>query len=222
MIRIAASILSADFARLGDQIALAERGGVDYIHVDVMDGHYVPNITAGPVLVEAARRSTTLPLDVHLMIEKPQRYLDDFRAAGADILTVHYEATPHLHRVTQHIRELGAVPGVSLNPSTPISVLEEIADYVDLILLMTVNPGFGGQQYIETMTNKIARLRQWLDQREHRPVIEVDGGVNEQTAPRIVAAGAEILVAGSAIFTADAPIPEAIRKLREATSVKEG
>ncbi len=222
MIRIAASILSADFTCLGEQIALAERGGADYIHVDVMDGHYVPNITAGPVLVEAARRSTTLPLDVHLMIEKPQRFLEDFRAAGADILTVHYEATPHLQRATQQIRELGAVPGVSLNPSTPISMLEEIADYVDVILLMTVNPGFGGQRYIETMTSKIARLRRWLGQRNHRPVIEVDGGVNEETAPRIVAAGAEILVAGSAIFAADAPIPEAIRRLREATMVKEG
>jgi ribulose-phosphate 3-epimerase len=222
MIRIAASILSADFARLGEQIALAERGGADYIHVDVMDGHYVPNITAGPVLVEAARRSTTLPLDVHLMIERPQRYLEQFRAAGADILTVHCEATPHLHRVTQQIRELGAVPGVSLNPSTPISVLEEIVDYVDLVLLMTVNPGFGGQQFIETMTGKVARLRHWLSQRERRPVIEVDGGVNEETASRLAAAGAEILVAGSAIFASNAAIPDAIRRLREATSVKEG
>lgn len=222
MIRIAPSILSADFARLGEQIALAEQGGADYIHVDVMDGHYVPNITAGPVLVEAARRSTSLPLDVHLMIEKPERYLEQFCEAGADILTIHYEAVPHLHRRVQQIRDLGAKPGVALNPSTPICVLEEILDYVDLVLIMTVNPGFGGQKYIETMTGKIARLRRWLDQRDHRPIIEADGGISPETAPRVVAAGAELLVAGSAIFAANLPIIEAIHALREATAVKQG
>jgi ribulose-phosphate 3-epimerase len=222
MIRISASILSADFAHLADQIALAEQGGADYIHVDVMDGHYVPNITAGPVLVEAARRSTSLPLDVHLMIERPERYLEAFRKAGADILTVHYETCPHLHRTVQQIRELGASPGVSLNPSTPISTLDEILDYVDLVLIMTVNPGFGGQKYIESMTDKIARLRRALDKRKHRPVIEVDGGVNAQTAPKVAAAGADIIVAGAAVFAADMPVPEAIRRLREAIVLKQG
>ena len=222
MIRISASLLSADFAHLGEQIALAEQGGADYIHVDVMDGHYVPNITAGPVLVEAARRSTSLPLDVHLMIEKPERYLEAFRKAGADILTVHYEACPHLHRTVQQIRELGAAPGVSLNPSTPVSVLEEILDYVDLVLIMTVNPGFGGQKYIESMTDKIARLHRALKTRKRSPVIEVDGGINPQTAPKAAAAGADILVAGAAVFATEAPIPEAIRRLREAIALKEG
>ncbi len=222
MTRISASILSADFARLGEQIAEAEHGGADYIHVDVMDGQFVPNITAGPVLVSAARRSTALPLDVHLMIEKPERYLEAFREAGADILTVHYEACPHLHRTVQRIRELGAAPGVSLNPATPITVLEEILDHVDLVLIMTVNPGFGGQKYIDTMTAKIARLRQWLDGRDRRPVIEVDGGLNPQTAPRVAQAGADIIVAGAAIFAADIPIAAAIRRLREAIALKQG
>lgn len=222
MIRISASILSADFARLGEQIAEAERGGADYIHVDVMDGMFVPNITAGPVLVSAARRSTSLPLDVHLMIEKPERYLEAFREAGADILTVHQEACPHLHRTVQRIRELGASPGVSLNPSTPLSALEEILDYVDLVLIMTVNPGFGGQKYIDTMTAKIARLRQWLDERDHCPALEVDGGLNPQTAPKAARAGADILVAGAAIFAADVPVDAAIRRLREAIVLKEG
>lgn len=222
MTRISASILSADFARLGEQIAEAEHGGADYIHVDVMDGQFVPNITAGPVLVSAARRSTALPLDVHLMIEKPERYLEAFREAGADILTVHYEACPHLHRTVQRIRELGAAPGVSLNPATPITVLEEILDHVDLVLIMTVNPGFGGQKYIDTMTAKIARLRQWLDGRDRRPVIEVDGGLNPQTAPRVAQAGADIIVAGAAIFAAEVPIAAAIRRLREAIALKQG
>lgn len=222
MIRISASILSADFARLGEQIAEAEQGGADYIHVDVMDGMFVPNITAGPILVSAARRSTSLPLDVHLMIEKPERYLEAFREAGANILTVHYEACPHLHRTVQRIRELGAAPGVSLNPSTPLSALEEILDYVDLVLIMTVNPGFGGQKYIETMTAKIARLRRWLDERDRRPVLEVDGGLNPQTAPKAARAGADIIVAGAAIFAADVPVGAAIRRLREALEAKEG
>jgi len=222
MIRISASILSADFARLGEQIAEAERGGADYIHVDVMDGLFVPNITAGPVLVSAARRSTSLPLDVHLMIEKPERYVEAFREAGADILTVHYEACPHLHRTVQRIRELGAAPGVSLNPSTPLSALEEILDYVDLVLIMTVNPGFGGQKYIDSMTAKIARLRRHLDEREHRPVLEVDGGLNPHTAPKAARAGADIIVAGAAIFAADVPVGEAIRRIREAIALKQG
>lgn len=222
MIRISASILSADFARLGEQIAEAEQGGADYIHVDVMDGQFVPNITAGPVLVSAARRSTSLPLDVHLMIDKPERYLEAFRNAGADILTVHYEACPHLHRTVQRIRELGAAPGVSLNPATPLSALEEILDYVDLVLVMTVNPGFGGQKYIDTMTAKIARLRHWLDGRDRRPVIEVDGGLNPQTAPKAAQAGADIIVAGAAVFAADMPIGTAIRRLREAIALKQG
>jgi ribulose-phosphate 3-epimerase len=222
MIRIAASILSADFTRLGEQIELAQRGGADYIHVDVMDGHFVPNITAGPVLVEAARQSTSLPLDVHLMIEQPERYIEDFCKAGADGLTVQYEAVPHLHRRVQQIRSLGMRPGVALNPATPICVLEEILDYVDLVLIMTVNPGFGGQEYIQTMTDKVARLHRWLSQRAHRPVIEVDGGISPETAPEVVAAGAQILVSGSGIFAAGVPVAEAIQSLRGAIAESEG
>jgi len=214
MIKIAASILSADFARLGEQIREAEAGGADYIHVDVMDGRYVPNITAGPVLVDAARRSTKLPLDVHLMIENPERYLAAFAEAGADIITVHQETCPHLHRTIQQIRDLGKHPGVTINPATPLGLLDEIMEYVDQVLLMTVNPGFGGQTFIPSMLAKIRKLRESLVGRGLTCDVEVDGGVNPRTCAQIVAAGANVLVAGAAIFAAGVPVATAIERLR--------
>mgnify|MGYP000008675978 CR=1 FL=1 len=214
MVKIAASILSADFARLGQQVTEVEAAGVDYIHVDVMDGHFVPNITAGPMIVEAVRRVTDLPIDVHLMIEKPEKYLPHFAAAGATILTVHVEPCPHLHRTVQQIHELGAKAGVTLNPATSLFTLEEILPYVDLVLLMTVNPGFGGQQFISTSLSRIERLRRMLDQAGYPAELEVDGGVNPETAPQIVAAGATILVSGAAIFESELSIREAVARLR--------
>jgi ribulose-phosphate 3-epimerase len=215
-IRIAPSILSADFARLGEQVAKAEAGGGDYIHVDVMDGHFVPNITVGPLVVKAIRRCTRLPLDVHLMIESPERYLGDFCAAGADILTVHVETCPHLHRTTHHIKELGCRAGVTLNPSTPVASLEEILPYVDQVLVMTVNPGFGGQEFIPGTLSKIRRIRAMLEGIGSDAAVEVDGGIDPETAPAVVSAGAEILVAGSAVFHADEGVAEAIRRIRQA------
>lgn len=202
-IHLAPSILSADFARLGAQVTEALGTGVDTIHVDVMDGHFVPNITIGPLIVEAIRpivRSYNAVIDVHLMIEHPERYLADFARAGADILTVHVEACPHLHRTVQIIRELGVKPGVTLNPATSLSTLEEILPYVDLVLVMSVNPGFGGQSYIPTSTDKIRRLRGMLDAIDSAAELEVDGGIKPENAAEVVAAGATILVAGSAIF----------------------
>jgi ribulose-phosphate 3-epimerase len=228
MPKIAASILSADFCRLGEQVAAAEAGGADYIHCDVMDGHFVPNMTIGPLVVEAVRRVTCLPIDVHLMIEKPERYIPDFVAAGASNLTVHIETCPHLHRTIQQIVELGAQASVTLNPATPLSTLQEILPYVDMVLVMTVNPGFGGQSFIETMCPKVERLREMGRERGliHEDGlafdIEIDGGVNVHTVARVVEAGANVLVAGSAIFRsgdrfAQAPeIAGAIRSLRQA------
>jgi len=216
MIKIAASILSADFARLGEQVREAEAGGADYIHLDVMDGHFVPNITAGPIVVEAVRRCTHLPLDIHLMIEKPERYVAAFAEAGADIVTVHQETCPHLHRTIQQIRDLGKHPGVTINPATPLASLEEILPYVDQVLLMTVNPGFGGQRFIPTMPAKIKRLREMILSRGLACDIEVDGGINGETVATVVKAGANVLVAGVAIFAAEVSIAEAIRRLRVA------
>ncbi|MGD9047147.1 MAG: ribulose-phosphate 3-epimerase [Anaerolineae bacterium] len=218
-IKIAPSILSADFARLGEEIAEVETAGGDYIHVDVMDGHFVPNITLGPLVVEAARRATSLPLDVHLMIEEPERYLADFCAAGADGLTVHVETCPHLHRTIQQIKELGCWAGVTMNPSTPLVSLEEILPYVDLVLVMTVNPGFGGQSFIEGSLSKIRRVRAMLDELGSDAELEVDGGVDAETAQRVVKAGANVLVAGSAIFGASEGIGPAIVRLRTASGV---
>ncbi len=199
-IKIAPSILSADFARLGEEIKAVEAAGADVIHVDVMDGHFVPNITIGPLIVEAARRSTKLPLDVHLMIENPERYVADFAKAGADYLVVHAETGYHLHRLVQSIKELKVKAGVSLNPATPLSALDHILPDLDLVLIMSVNPGFGGQSYIPSATPKIKALRKRIDELGLKVEIEVDGGVKPGNAAEIIAAGADILVAGSAVY----------------------
>lgn len=200
MKKIAPSILSADFSRLGDEIRAVEAAGADYIHIDVMDGHFVPNITIGPLIVEAARKVTALPLDVHLMIENPDRYIPDFAAAGADIIVVHAEAVNHLHRTVQLIKSLGKQAGVSLNPATPLNVLDYVIEDLDLVLLMTVNPGFGGQSFIEACLPKIHALRAMLDRRGSEAELEVDGGVKASNIARIAHAGANVFVAGSAVF----------------------
>lgn len=200
MKKIAPSILSADFSRLGEEIRAVEAGGADYIHIDVMDGHFVPNITIGPLVVDAVRKVTDLTLDVHLMIEHPDRYIPDFAAAGADIIVVHAETCPHLHRTVQLIKSLGKRAGVSLNPATPINALEHIVDELDLVLLMTVNPGFGGQSFIESCVPKIHAMRSMLDRRGLEAELEVDGGVKTDNIARISHAGADVFVAGSAVF----------------------
>ena len=216
-LQIAPSLLSADFAALGDAIAKAERGGADLIHVDIMDGHFVPNITIGPPVVKSLRRVAHVPLDVHLMIEEPDRYVEAFVEAGAASLTVHAEAVVHLHRTVHFIKSLGAKAGVALNPATPVSALEQIAGDVDYVLVMTVNPGFGGQTFIPRSESKVREVRELLQREGSTAPIEVDGGIDVHTAPRIVAAGADILVAGNAIF--GAPDPEkAIRDLRAAAA----
>lgn len=218
-VKIAPSILSADFAHLGDAVKQAEAGGADWIHVDVMDGRFVPNLTIGAPVVKALRKETTLPLDVHLMVERPDHLIESFVAAGADYLTVHVEATKHLHRTIERIRELGVKPGVSLNPATALSLLDEILPYVDLVLVMSVNPGFGGQRFIPTSTNKIATLRRTLNERNLWGVeIEVDGGVSSKTAPEIVEAGATVLVAGAAVFNSEATPANNIAVLRKSFS----
>jgi ribulose-phosphate 3-epimerase len=200
MKKIAPSILSADFSRLGEEIAAIEAAGADYVHVDVMDGHFVPNITIGPLIVEAARRSTKLPLDVHLMISDPDLYIPDFAKAGADIIVVHAEATVHLHRTIQLIKSFGKRAGVSLNPATPLNALDYVLEDLDLVLLMTVNPGFGGQSFIEACIPKIQALRAVLDRRGLEAELEVDGGVKVDNIARIAHAGADVFVAGSAVF----------------------
>jgi ribulose-phosphate 3-epimerase len=200
MVKIAPSILSADFLRLGEEIKAAEAAGADLVHIDVMDGHFVPNITIGPAIVEAVKAVTALPLDVHLMIERPDRYLDDFINAGADYLAVHYEASVHLHRTIQQIKEKGKIAGVSLNPATPLGSLEDILPDIDFVLLMSVNPGFGGQKYIPHSTDKIRMLKNMLGEKGLPALIEVDGGVSPENAGVVAAAGADILVMGSAFF----------------------
>ena len=217
-IKIAPSILSADFARLGEQVAEAEAAGADYIHVDVMDGHFVPNITVGPLIVEALRPHTKLPLDVHIMIAEPERYIKDFCAAGADILTFHAEATPHVHRAIQHIKECGVKAGVSINPATPLAAIEEALPFADLVLVMSVNPGFGGQSFIPETLPKVARLRRMLDEGGHDVELEIDGGIKPETAPDAVRAGARVLVSGSAVFNDRESVAAAIAKLRKSVA----
>ncbi|HLR07883.1 MAG TPA: ribulose-phosphate 3-epimerase [Bacillota bacterium] len=200
MIKIAPSILAADFAHLAAEITDVEKGGADYIHVDVMDGHFVPNITFGPLVVEAIRPVTTLPLDVHLMIDRPDDYIPMFANAGASILTVHQEASVHLHRTIQMIKHYGVKAGVAINPATPLMMVKEVLHDVDLVLIMTVNPGFGGQSFIDNTVDKIKQLATWREESGAAFEIEVDGGINAATAKRCVRAGADVLVAGSAIF----------------------
>jgi ribulose-phosphate 3-epimerase len=214
-IKIAPSILSADFARLGEQVAEATRAGADLIHVDVMDGHFVPQITIGALVVSAIRKYTNLPLDVHLMIGSPEEQIAQFAKAGADIITVHIEPCAHIHRVIQMIKAAGVKAGISINPATSLSMLDEILSEVDLVLVMTVNPGFGGQTFIENTLDKISRLRAELDRRKLNIELEVDGGINTKTAPRVVKCGATALVAGAAIFNSGESIEEAIKKLRQ-------
>ena len=203
MIKISPSILSADFSRLGEDVQAVDRAGADYIHIDVMDGHFVPNITIGPLVVDALRKVTDKPLDVHLMIENPDLYIPDFAKAGADIITVHQEAVPHLHRTVQLIKILGKKAGVSLNPATPVETLDVILDELDLVLIMSVNPGFGGQSFIQSALDKIRALRQRITERGLSTELEVDGGVKIDNIREVVAAGADVLVAGSAVFNTE-------------------
>ncbi|MGE0127329.1 MAG: ribulose-phosphate 3-epimerase [Blastocatellales bacterium] len=215
MIEIAPSILSADFTRLGEQIAMVERAGASYIHVDVMDGHYVPNLTVGPFIIEWVRRATKLPIDVHLMIENPDNFIGAFARAGANMISVHPEATYHLHRTISHIQHAGCQAGVVLNPATALAMVEEVINDVDFVLLMSVNPGFGGQKFIPSSLDKLRRLRDLIRLKFARARIEIDGGISPDNAAEVAAAGAEILVAGSAIFGADNPA-EALKKLLRA------
>ena len=200
MALLAPSLLSADFVRLAEEIARVEAAGADWMHLDIMDGHFVPNLTFGPPVVAAIRKITKLPLDVHLMVTNPADLVEQFAAAGADWLTVHVETEPHLHRLVNRIRELGVKPAVTLNPATPVAQLDEILSEVDMVLVMSVNPGFGGQKFIPASLAKISRLKEKLSQIGRPVLIEVDGGVNETTAPQLVQAGVDVLVAGSAVF----------------------
>ncbi|MDZ4163608.1 MAG: ribulose-phosphate 3-epimerase [Smithellaceae bacterium] len=202
MKKIAPSILSADASRLGEEIAAVEKAGADMIHIDVMDGHFVPNLTIGPAVTKSLRKITNLPFDVHLMIEKPEQFIDDFAAAGSNIITVHLEAASHLHRVIQQIKRKGIMAGVSLNPATSLSLVEQILPDLDLLLIMTVNPGFGGQLFIESMLPKIAAARRLIDAKAPTILLEVDGGVTSQNIGKIAQAGADVMVAGQAIFGA--------------------
>jgi ribulose-phosphate 3-epimerase len=214
-IEIVPSILSADLTRLGEQVKEAEAAGADRIQVDVMDGRFVPNITFGPLVVEAVRRSTSLPIEAHLMIVEPERYVADFASAGADVIIVHQEAVLHLHRIVEQIHDLGKRVGVALNPATPAALLEDILGDVDHVLVMTVNPGFGGQKFIESTLTKISRVRQMMNERGLDRDIEVDGGIGEATAPRVVEAGANLLVAGASLFASQDSVAVAIGRMRE-------
>ncbi|MBM4445833.1 MAG: ribulose-phosphate 3-epimerase [Chloroflexi bacterium] len=215
-IKLAPSILSADFSRLGEQVAEVAKAGADYIHVDVMDGHFVPNITIGAPVVASLRSWTDLPLDVHLMIERPEDHISQFAEAGANIITVHVEACTHLHRLIEAIKGLGVKTGVALNPATPLDSLDEVLPLLDLVLVMTVNPGFGGQAFINSMMDKIARLRRILDDRQAKAELEVDGGITAGIAPEVVEAGAEVLVAGAAIFGFKQGAGKSLQEMRRA------
>jgi ribulose-phosphate 3-epimerase len=216
MIGIVPSILSADFTRLGEQVREAEAAGAQRIQIDVMDGHFVPNITMGPLIVEAVRRCTRLPLEAHLMISNPEQYIEDFAQAGADVIIVHQEVSPHLHRLIQQIKTAGKMAAVALTPSTPVFMLEDILSLLDMVLIMTVNPGFGGQDFIPETLPKIRRLRQMITERNLRCDIEVDGGIHEATVPLVVQAGANLLVAGSAVYNEHESVAQAMARLRKA------
>jgi ribulose-phosphate 3-epimerase len=211
---ISPSLLSADFTRLAEEVAAVEEGGADWLHVDVMDGHFVPNITIGPMIVDALKKVASRPLDVHLMISNPERYIEAFAQAGADVLTVHPEVDPHLHRTVNRIRELGVKAGAALNPSTGLHAVEHVLPDLDVVMIMTVNPGFGGQTFIPTMLPKIRDLRGRLDHLGETTLIEVDGGVNARNAGSLAAAGANVLVAGSAVF-GNPPYKDAVKAIRE-------
>ncbi len=215
-IGIVPSILSADFTRLGEQVREAEAAGAQRIQVDIMDGHFVPNITMGPMIVEAVRRCTTLPVEAHLMISNPEKYIEDFARAGADVIIVHQEVSPHLHRIIQQIKAEGKMAAIALTPSTPVFMLEDILSLLDMVLIMTVNPGFGGQEFIPETLPKITRLRQVLEERGLQCDIEVDGGIHERTVPQVVRAGANLLVAGSAVYNDQESVAQAIARLRNA------
>lgn len=213
--KIAPSILSADFAHLGQEVEEITKAGADYIHIDVMDGHFVPNLTIGPVVIKSIRKYSKLPFDVHLMIKPVEPYIKDFADAGADIITIHYEATTHVHRTIEMIKSLGKKAGISIVPSTPHDVLEYIINEVDLVLVMSVNPGFGGQSFIPSSLEKISSIRKMIDKSGRKIDLEVDGGINPETAKKVVKAGADVLVAGSAIFGKDSnKYPEIIKSLR--------
>jgi ribulose-phosphate 3-epimerase len=216
MVELVPSILSADFTRLGDQVREVEQGGAQRIQIDVMDGHFVPNITMGPLVIEAVRRCTSLPLEAHLMITNPQEYIETFAKAGADVIIVHQEVCPHLHRVIQQIKATGKKAGVALNPSTPVFLLQDIFSLLDHVLIMTVNPGFGGQDFIPETLPKITTMRQIVTQRNLSCDIEVDGGIHEGTVAQVVQAGANLLVAGSAVYNKKESVAEALNRLREA------
>ena len=214
IVKIAPSILSADFSKLGNEIKALEKAGADYIHIDVMDGRFVPNITIGPLIVRSVRNLTKLTFDVHLMIVEPERYINAFADAGADIITIHYEASVHLHRAVEQIKNLGKLAGISINPSTPVESLVEILPYLDLVLIMSVNPGFGGQKFIETSINKLKKLKTLTDSLDIPPLIEIDGGVTETNIGRIKDAGANVIVAGSTVFKYK-DYSEIIKKLKQ-------
>jgi ribulose-phosphate 3-epimerase len=217
-IALGPSVLSADFLRLGEQLMELEQAGADYIHFDVMDGSFVPNLSIGLPVLEATRRGTSLPIDVHLMVMEPERWIDAFVDAGADVITFHAEATPHVHRVAEEIASRGRKSGVAINPSTSITMIEDVIPYVDQVLLMTVNPGFGGQSFIESMPGKILRLHELIERRDAKCIIQVDGGINRDTIARVVQAGARSIVAGSAIINGEASIADNMSSLRAAIS----